>query len=167
MRHSSVASWVLVFGLMQSARVFANGWDLPELLVGEMPIAERTLPATVRLQNFFVTVSNPVDPGAQAKGGSGGSIVELRVEDRAGRVRTRDLIQAIYIRVQDRGKAPPLFSVWTKTGVSFPVYCRYAYIDRTMAYCAIFCEDYEVGESAATRSARPRRWGECDEAIPQ
>lgn len=155
---------LLHFGMfLVSHGALANGWHLPEMLKGERPISQSTLPSKLRLQHFLVTISNPADPAERALGGTGGGMIELTVDGLGVQHHSRDLVQAIHIFVQDRGKVPPLFSIWTKTGANFPVYCRYAYVERIGEYCAIFCDDYEVGEAAATRSDRPRRWGQCDE----
>jgi hypothetical protein len=137
-----------------------GGWDLPVLLKGEVRIPLAKLPVLNTLKHYTVSV-NPPDAEMAARGGSGGPMIELSVRHRESGFLARSTFQAIYISVQDRGRAPPMFSVWTKTGANYLVYCRYVFIEETGEYCALFCEDYEVGETATSRTAAARRWREC------
>ncbi|MDX2220830.1 MAG: hypothetical protein SF172_17550 [Burkholderiales bacterium] len=143
-----------------------DGWDLPERLTNEKNVALRPEPARVILSSHVVTVASPGDGDVRALGGSGGPMWVLEVKRKDGKFFTRDVIQAIYIRVQDRGTRPPLFSVWTKTGANYPVYCRYAFVERIRGYCAVFCEDYEVTETETRRTHAPRRVYECAAQSP-
>lgn len=157
--HRAAFGLALLIATMGSVR--GNGWDLPALLANEQQIPLLPEPARADLSSYAVTLDSPSDPGIRASGGSGGPMWLLEVKRKDGKFATRDLIQALHIRVQDRGARPPLFSVWTKTGANHPVYCRYAYMERIRGYCAVFCEDYEVTETETRRTPAPRRVYKC------
>lgn len=125
---------------------------------GDIVIALSPLPSVSRVGDHTVVLRKPEDPEITSLGGSGGPVLHLEVLDDEGAIIGSGTIQAIWLYARNATGAPS-FSVWSKTGVSNHVQCRYEL--KRSKYCASWCQDFEVDDSGTHRVGEPRHHEDC------
>lgn len=155
------ARWRFVAMLVTLAatRSLAEDGNPPPREAGESAVALWPLPATTEVGRHSLVVSRPDDPELTTLGGSGGPILQVTSTGEPGPVVT-GTIQAIWLYATSGQEGAPPLSVWSKTGVSSYVKCRYEAVGSR--YCARWCQDYEVDHPTATPVGERRSRNDCE-----
>jgi hypothetical protein len=124
---------------------------------GEVKLPLWPTPAGVRVGVYTLSVAPPSDPELVSLGGSGGPYLDV-IARQAGGDAVVGTVQAIHLFAR-AGKTAPVLSVWSKTGVSSYVKCRY--VPRGRRYCPVWCQDYELDDDGATPVGKQRPFEDC------